>query len=434
MLIEIGIILLLIVLNGIFSMSEIAIVSSRKSRLESAAQKGDGRAGMALELTNSPNKFLSTVQVGITSIGVLNGVFGGANLADHLSIWLARIPIIQPYSHAIALSIIVILITFFSLVIGELVPKRIGMHSPESIARVMAYPMNFISKLCSPLVWLLSHSTEWILKLFRLKASVEPPVTEEEIKSLMAQGTNMGMFEEVEQDIVERVFQLSDRKVGSIMTHKLDVEWIDINDDMDLIKNEIIQSAYSSFPVCRETIDDVIGIIYTKKFLQLILQNGQVDLQTAVEKPLFVPESMKAFRVLEQFKTSGIRIAIVVDEFGTVQGIVTLKDLFEALVGDLDSVTEEESEIVEREDGTFLVDALIPFEDFIQYFELADIDPEDRGGFHTLGGLIFNIARQIPKTGERFQWNNVEFEIIDMDGNRIDKVLVTMREEEEKED
>ncbi len=411
-------------------MAEIAVVSSRKSRLENNAQKGDKGAEAALKLVNSPNTFLSTVQIGITLIGILTGVFSGANITKDLAVFFFRFDSLREYSEGIAVASIVLLTGFFTLVLGELVPKRIGMHNPEAIASIMSRPMNVVSKVCAPLVWLLSISTEGLLRLFRLRASEEAPVTEEEVKSLIAQGTSVGTFEEVEQDIVERVFALSDRRVGSIMTNKLDVEWIDVNDDAENIKQTILQSEYSNFPVCRDSLDDVIGIMNTKKFLQTLLQNEQVDWQAMVEKPLFIPESMKAFRVLEQFKASRIRIAVVVDEFGTVQGIVTMKDLFEAMVGDLEETTEEESDIVEREDGTYLVDALIPFDEFVSYFEIADVDPEERAGFHTLGGLIFNIAREIPKTGEIFDWNGMQLEIIDMDGNRIDKVLVKLKEEE----
>jgi len=416
-------------------MAEIAIVSSRKSRLENSAQKGNKGAEVALDLANAPNTFLSTVQIGITLIGILMGVFSGANLSKILAAAVAQvdIAIVRQYSQGIAVFVMVLLITFLSLVLGELVPKRIGMHNPEAIAAVLSRPMNVLSKVTAPLVWLLSVSTDGLLRLFRLKPSEEPAVTEEEVTSLIAQGTNLGVFEEVEQDIVERVFALSDRRVGSIMTNKLDVDWIDINDEFDNIKQTVLQSEYSNFPVCRDSLDDVIGIINTKKFLQTLLQNEQVDWHAMVEKALFIPESMKAFRVLEQFKANKIRIAVVVDEFGTVQGLVSMKDLFEAMVGDLEEATEGDAEIVEREDGTFLIDALIPFDEFISYFEIPDVDPEERAGFHTLGGLIFNIARQIPKTGETFYWNGVHFEIVDMDGNRIDKVLVRIGDEE-KED
>jgi len=427
---EVIIILFLILLNGIFSMAEIAIVSSRKSRLESEAQKGDRNAKVALSLANDPNKFLSTVQVGITTIGVITGAFGGARLSENLAVWVNQFEPLRPYSHGIALSVIVISITFFSLVVGELVPKRIGMNFPESIARFMAIPMNMVSKLFLPFVWILSNTTDLILKLFRVKPSDEPVVTEEEIKSLVAQGTNMGIFEEVEQEIVDRVFTLSDRRVGSIMTNKLDIEWLDINDDFENIKETVLLAPYSHFPVCRDSLDDVIGVISTKQFLQTLLQNGTVDLPAISEKPLFIPQSMKAFRILEQFQQSGIRLAMVVDEFGTVQGLVTLKDFFEAIVGEIKPANEESLSIVEREDGTYLVDGLLSFDEFLQYFEISDVDPEDKAGFHTLGGLIFTIAHEIPKTGEKFWWHNLTFEIMDMDGNRIDKVLVSVNDME----
>ncbi len=433
---EVFIIFFLIILNGLFSMAEIAIVSSRKSRLENDAQKGDKNAKVALALANDPNKFLSTVQAGITTIGSITSVFGGASLAKRLETWLYQfdsqmfgVQIFKLYSNSIALGVIVVAITFFSLILGELVPKRIGMQFPESIGRFMAIPMNLISKIFQPVVWTLSSTTDLILKIFRIKPSDEPSVTEEEIKSLVAQGTNMGIFEEVEQEIVDRVFMLSDRRVGSIMTSKLDIEWVDLNDDFENIKQTVMQAPYSHFPVCSDSLDNVIGIISTKQFLQTLIQTNTVDLQAISEKPLFIPESMKAFRVLEQFQKSKIRIAMVVDEFGTVQGLVTLKDLFEAMVGELEQSTEEETSIIEREDGTFLIDGLISFDEFLQYFEITDveIDPEERASFHTLGGLIFTIADEIPKTGEKFHWNNMDFEILDMDGNRIDKLLVTLK-------
>ncbi len=407
-------------------MAEIAIVSSRKSRLEGAAQKGDKGAETALALANDPNTFLSTVQVGITAIGIVTGVFGGANLSEPLAKAIAQtdFAFLQRHSETIAVTIIILAITFVSLVIGELVPKRLGMQNPEGIAKAMAIPMSMLAKLCAPLVWVLSNSTSILLRLFRFKSSSEPAVTEEEIKSLVAQGTNMGIFEEVEQEIVDRVFTLSDRRVGSIMTNKLDVEWLDINDSFSNIKTTVLQAPYSHFPICRDSLDDVVGIISTKQFLQTLLQNGTVNLETIAQKPLFIPESMKAFRVLEQFQQSKNRIAIVVDEFGTVQGLVTLKDLFEAMVGELEPSEEENDTIVRREDGTYLVDGLLSFEEFLQYFDMTDVDLDERAGFHTLGGLIFNIAHAIPKVGEKFQWNNMDLEIMDMDGNRIDKVLV----------
>jgi len=346
-----------------------------------------------------------------------------------LAYLLARIEPLRPYSEPVAFSLIIIAITFVSLVIGELVPKRIGMRNPEGIARAMAVPMNAVSKVFSPVVWLLSGSTDLLLKLFRVKASDEPSVTEEEIKSLVAQGTHMGIFEEVEQEIMDRVFMLSDRRVGSIMTNKLDIEWIDISDDFEITKQAVLHAPYSHFPVCGDSLDNVLGIISTKHFLQTLLQNGAVDLLSIAEKPLFIPETTKAFKVLEQFKRSKIRIAMVVDEFGTVQGLVALKDLFEAMVGELEQPTDEDYGVVKREDGTYLVDGLISFEEFLQYFEIPDVDPEERTGFHTLGGLIFSIANEIPKTGEKFRWNTMDFEIVDMDGNRIDKVLVRVNEQ-----
>ncbi|MES2386903.1 MAG: hemolysin family protein [Bacteroidota bacterium] len=429
MALEIVVVLLLIVANGVFSFAEIAIVSSRKSRLEAYAKKGDEGARLALKLSNEPTRLLATVQIGITLIGILTGAFGGTLFADNVAVWIRPLPVVGIYADTIALFLVVLVITYLSLIIGELVPKKLALTNPEKVARVMARPMNFISMVSYPAVWFLSHSTDIIVKFLKLKPSDEPNVTEDEIKSLMAQGTNLGEFAEVEQDIIERVFHMSDRKVGSLMTNRLDMEWLDANDDFEINRRKILTSSYSSFALCDDEIDKVVGIVYTKKFLISLHDQDSFSLLSIAEKPVFIPENMNSFKVLEKFKEKRTRICIVVDEFGAVQGMVTMSDITEALLGEPATSPEsgEEAEIIAREDGTWLIDALLSFEEFIAFFELSDVDTEDRTGFHTLGGFILHLSEQIPRTGEIFTWRNFSFEVIDMDGNRIDKILVSQK-------
>lgn len=422
---ELLIILLLIILNGIFSMSEIAIVSSRKTRLEQAAKSGNSGARIALKLAGEPNTFLSTVQIGITLIGIVTGVFGGASMAEMLAPTFAKIPLLAPYSQTIALTLVVLLITYLSLVVGELVPKRIGMNAPEKIAMLVARPMDILSRVTAPFVWLLSKSTEFLLTIFQVKTSEEAPVTEAEIRSLIGHGTRSGIFEEIEQDIVERVFNLSDRKAGSVMTSRRDLIWLDIEDSLATNLKTIAETDQEVFLIGRENIDQIEGVVNTKKLLDALIQQKLTRLEEVMLKPVFVPESMDAFRILELLKDAQVPAAVVVDEFGTVQGVVTLQDLFMAMVGESEGGSEEEKWIVTREDGSCLVDARLPVDEFIHYFELDDVDDEDRAGFHTVGGLILDLAGRIPKTGEIFTWHTYKLEVVDMDGNRIDKLLVS---------
>lgn len=427
MLYELIIVFALIIANGLFSMAEIAIVSVRKSKLESLIKKGDKRAKIALNLSNDHTRFLSTVQVGITLIGVFTGAYGAHALVDDVQphfVWTEVY--ISGSSHAISFFITLVGITYLSIVWGELLPKKFGLTIPEKVAPIMAPIMQVVSHIFSPFVWLLSVSTELLVKLFKLKPQDEPGATEEEIKSLITQGTNTGEFEEVEQDIIENVFHLGDRQVASLMTPRIDTEWVDIREDFDTIKQSIISSPHNWFPVCDEDLDNTLGILPTKKFL-IALQNSAspIDIISLCDKPLFVTENMNAFRVLEEFRIHNKRIAMVVDEYGSVQGLVTINDLVDALVGEISQPagTEEET-IVQREDGSYLVDALLPFEEFLQYFELDDASISEKGGFHTMAGLILHLKGQLPKVGEVFNWRNFTLEVIDMDGNRVDKILV----------
>jgi putative hemolysin len=429
---ELLIILILIVSNGLLSMAEIAIISSKRSRLEAQAKKGSRGAKTALELSSKPSRFLSTVQIGITVTGILTGIFSGKSLILWFNQLLIDAGIDVVTANWIAFPSTVIVITFFSLVIGELVPKRIGMHNPERIASSLAPLMNGISKLVSPLIWLLSGTTDGILRIFGIDSKAEEvQVTEEEVKELIAQGTNSGTIEELEQDMMERVLLLGDRSVASLMTNRIEVEWIDVNAETQDILEKIVESNHSLFPVCDDEIDKVVGVLSSKKFLVALQREKMANIRYLMDNARVIPENMKALAALEEFKANKTKIAVVVDEYGSVQGVLTQSDLFESIVAEHDTPDEEnEISIIQREENSYLIDALLPFEEFLQYFEIDDVATEDRTGFHSLGGFILHLSKQIPSTGDRFEWKNYEFEVVDMDVNRIDKLMVTIKDEE----
>jgi putative hemolysin len=417
---EILIIVVLFILNGVFSMSEIALVSSRKSKLEAQAKNGDNKAQQVLNLAASPNRFLSTVQIGITLIGILTGLFSGANMTRNILSFIDRFELLRPYSHSIAVSLVVIGITYLSLVIGELVPKRIGLSNPEAIAKMMAAPMSLLSKLTSPFIWLLSISNEWIIKILGIKPA-QNSVTEDDIKALLEEGANEGTIEVIEHEIVKNVFDLGDRKIGSLMTHRQDIVWLNLADDIVINREKILTHRQSLYPLCKQTIDQVEGIIYSKDLLHCNLDEQLSRLNELKAEALFVPQNLKAYLVLDLFKEKRTYSGLVVDEYGGVAGMVTINDIFDALVGD--NSKNVEAEIVQREDGSYLVDAQISFEQFLGYFSLTYPDREVTHGFNTLGGFAIHILNTIPKTGETFSWNDHQFEIVDMDKTRIDKIL-----------
>lgn len=429
--VEISLIMLLIVLNGVFALSEIAVVSARKSRLQQMANEGDSRAGVALELANEPDSFLSTIQIGITLIGILAGAYGGATLANQLSLYLERIPLLAPYRETVSIGLLVIGITYFSLIIGELVPKRIALNHPEWIATRVARPMKTLSRTMLPIVHLLSVSTNAVLAMLRIKPSEEPPVTEEEVKILIDQGTRSGVFEEREQDMVERVFRLTDRKVSSMMTARPDLISLDLDDPPEVNWRKISESRHSNFPVYRESEDNIVGIASIKALWAELAAGRQPDLKEALLKPSFVPEHFPALELLELLRQSGTHMAVVVDEYGIVQGIVTPHDVFKSLVGDLAAGHPlDPSRAVRREDGSWLLDGSIPFDEFKDLFHLGRVTDEEEGQFNTLGGYIMTHMGRIPAVADHFEWAGLRFEIVDMDGRRVDKVLVTSIEEE----
>lgn len=433
---ELLIILLLVLLNGVFSMSEIALVSSRKSRLEAAAKNGDASAKAALHLASSPNRFLSTVQIGITLIGLLTGMYSGDNITSNLEKFIAGIPLLNPYSHSLAVGTVLVIITYLSLVLGELVPKRVGMANPEAISRFMARPMNLLSKVTAPFIALLSFSSDLIIKILNIKPS-ENSVTEEEIKSLIQEGTSGGVFEEIEQEIVHNVFQLGDRKVTSLMTNRQEIVWLDLEDSVEENKAKIFESRHSIYPVCSDTVDNVVGLVYVKDLIATDIEAQLANLNAIVKDPVYLPESNRAYQALEKFKEQRVYFGIIVDEYGGLLGALTMHDIMDALVGDISEDIEEASEIVKREDGSYLIDAQLPFDDFLQYFNINMPDAERRElvGFNTLGGFVLHILENIPKTGEKFKWKYFEFEVLDMDRSRIDKLLLINHNiQEESED
>ena len=421
---EIIIILLLVLLNGVFSMSEIALVSARKSKLETAARNGDRQAQAALDLSSTPTRLLSTVQIGITLIGILLGIYSGDSLTAPVQTYLEQFEFVKTYSHPLAVGLVVLLTGYVSLVLGELVPKRIGMSNPEGIAKLMATPMTILSKITQPFIWLLGASSDVIIKALRLKPK-DNSVTGEEIKSLMEEGKSGGTIEEIEQEIVQNVFHLGDRRITSLMTNRQEVVYLDLDDEVTENKQRIVEHKHSTYPLCKDGLDNIIGLIYVKDMLGEDLDVALTELEKYKRDILYIAENNKAYQALEKFQEKRIHFATIVDEYGAVLGVVTLNDILDALVGDLSVTDEFDFEIFEREDGSYLIDAQLPFEDFLNHFEITAENKKDLVGFDTLGGFAMHIIEDIPETGEKFVWQNFEFEIVDMDKSRIDKILMT---------
>jgi putative hemolysin len=432
--IEILFILLLLIANGLFAMSEIALVSARKTRLQQRAESDVG-ARVALELANSPDRFLSTVQIGITLIGILAGAFGGATLSAHLAEHLNRIPSIAPYSGVVSLVLVVMTITYLSLVVGELVPKRLALNSPEQIASRIAKPMRFLSRLTAPAVHALSASSSFVLRLLRSRPAEEPPITEEEVKILIDVGTEAGVFEAAEHELLDNIFRLADQKVPQLMTPRLDVIWLDIESTPEEISRRIIDSPYSRMPVCQGTLDNILGVVKARDLLARVLAGEPLDLRAAMRPPLYVPETRTALQLLELFKQSATHIAMVVDEHGALEGLVTMNDVLEAMVGEMPShLRGGESLAVQREDGSWLLDGRMPISDFKELFSIDRLAREEEGGYHTLAGFIMTQLGRLPSVSDNFIWNNLRIEVVDMDRRRIDKVLVNHIEPVDAED
>lgn len=423
---DIFILCFLILLNGLFSMSEIALVSARKARLEHLAEKGDKKAKLALELSNHPELFLSAVQIGITLISIITGVYSGERFSKNLQPVFENIAVLQPYAETISTTLIIILVTFLSIIFGELIPKRIGLLRSEKISKAVAGPMKTFSVITHPIVWLLNRTSNIFFSIFNIKRSKEDAVTEEEIKTLITEGTEAGTIDEAEQEIIERVFHLGDRNITSLMTHRSDIIWFNLDDNEDKIKEKILQEPHSAYPICDDSIDNIKGVVSIK---DLYISPDNTLFKEIMQPALFIPENNSPYQVLEKFKESKIHSAFIVDEYGSILGLLTLNDILEAIVGDIPQQNVSDYEIVEREDGTYIVDGQIPFYDFLTRFEKTEWMNEGEHDFDTLAGFILHELERIPKTGDKLNWKGFAIEIIDMDGHRIDKLLVSISKE-----
>lgn len=419
------ILLILIIINGLVVMSEIALISAKKGRLEQHAARGDENAKTALKLQEKPEVFLSTAQIFITVIAILEGVYSAERFNGYLTPSIEKIAFLKPYATSIATVIIVILVTFLSIIFGELLPKRIAMIKAEKLARGSAKAMYFLSRVTLPIVWLLTRITNLIFKIFNIKQSNDNKVTEEEIKAMVSEGSEHGAIEEEEKEIIERVFHLGDRNITSLMTHRTDIVWFDLKEEITSIKDKIREYLHSVYPLCDGDIDNIKGVVYIKD----MYLNPEASLNDLCKKALFVPENNTAYQVLEKFKGTKIHYAFIVDEYGTMNGMITINDILKAIVGEMPEDEDDDYAIIERKDGTYLVDAQIQFYDFLTRFEKTGWINEGEQAYDTLAGFILHELKHIPETGETFEWRGFEFEIIDMDGQRIDKVLVKASDE-----
>lgn len=427
---ELLIIFILILGNGLFAMTEIAIISSRKARLQQEVEKGNRRARVALHLANNPGRFLSTVQIGITLIGILAGAFGGLTIAKAISNALSEHPLLGPYSHLIGLAVVVAGITYATLIFGELVPKRIALNYPERIAMIMSLPMRVTARAAAPAVYILSRSTDLVLRLMGIKPSSDPAVTEEEIKIMIDQGTEAGIFEEGEHEMLGRVFQLADRRVSELMTPRPAVVWLDLNAPFSENKEKLLRYNFARFPVCRGSLDQLVGVVHINDLLNELLAGRKIDFEALLQQPLLVAKNTRALRVLELFKETGTHIAILIDEYGVIQGLVTLNDILVTLTDDTPPNAAGHQRAVQRADGSWLLDGRLSTNEFRDIFPRTGYLPgEEIGNFRTLGGFVITHLGRIPTTAEFFTWRQFRFEVVDMDGNRVDKILVTETED-----
>ncbi|BAJ64343.1 hemolysin family protein [Anaerolinea thermophila] len=416
--------LFLILLNGALAMAEIAVISSRQIRLQQRVEDGDKRAETALELMRSPSHFLSTVQIGITLIGILAGAVGGAQLATPLAEWIGQISWLYPYRQELALALVVLVITYLSLVLGELLPKRAAQLNPEEIAVRVAPWMKWLGKVTNPLVVLLGASTDFLLKLLGWQKVLSPDLTEEEIKGIIEQGVESGIIEQRETDMIEGVLRLGDRLVSAFMTPRTEIEWLDVEDPWEVNREYIISSSHNYFPVARGDLDNVLGIINAKELLAVATPQP-VDLKDYLKPALFLPESTTALKALEALRTASGNLALILDEYGGLQGMITLFDLMEAIVGEIPSYGEETGQaIIRREDGSLLVDGSLSVDVFKQLLQVEELPEEERIGYQTVAGFVLAQMGTIPSVGQHFEWNRYRFEVVDRDGLRIDKILV----------
>jgi putative hemolysin len=402
-------------------MSEISLISARKNRLETAAKKGNKNAQIALDLANSPNKFLSTVQIGITLIGILTGIYSGDKITKDVEAFVGGFEFMALYAHSIAVGLVVVVLTFFSLVLGELLPKRIGLNHPEAIAKAVALPMKIVSIITAPFIWMLTHSTDFLLNVLNVKPTADGKVTEEEIKAIIKEGTEGGEVQEIEQDIVERVFHIGDRKINSLMTHRKSVVFLPLHATKVQVKEFMLEELHSIYPVYDKDYDDIVGVVNLKSIFANI-DKENFNLPDIITEAPFMIEQTTAYKALERFKKTGIHYSFVSDEYGIFQGVITLNDILEALVGNASDFYKEDFQLEEREDGTWLVDGHYSLHDFLTYFELDELINDYE--VTTVSGLIMVELSHIPKQGEKLIWQKYELEVIDMDGVKIDKIVV----------
>ena len=417
---QILIVVAVILINAVFVLSEMSVASSRKARLQQRVNEGNKGARTALRLLENPNLFLATVQIGITLVSVLVGAVGGVTLSEPLSALFMRIPALAPFAESLALGIVVVAITFVSIILGELVPKRIALHNPERIASILAGPMIVVSRILTPFVWLLGKITDFVLRTLGVTPGTEPSVTEEEIQLLIDQGTQAGVFEEAEHDMVEGVFSLGDQRVYSLMTPRTGVVYLDVSDSVEEIREKIANSEFSRFPVRQGTLDVILGIVKARDLLVRSLGNESIKLKDLLKPAFFIPETMFASRALEIFKEKGTEILLVIDEFGGLQGLLTINDIIEEIVGQIEL---EEPQATQRQDGSWLLDGMLEVDEFKEIFKLTGLPHEDE--YETLSGFVMVSLGRVPQTADHFEWQGLRFEVIDMDGRRVDKVLVT---------
>lgn len=424
MLTDVALLLGLILLNGVFAMSEIALVSSRRARLQQLVDDGHHGAARALELSADPTRFLSTVQVGITSIGILSGAVGESVIADRLRVVFEAVPVLQPHAQGLALVTMVVVLTYVSLILGELVPKRLGLTSPERIASFVAGPMTTLATIGRPIVWLLAKSTNLVLTLLGVSRVKPQAVTVEEIKGLMEQGTEEGVFEKAEQELVANVLHLDDRHVGAVLTPRTDIVFLDVGLPLEENRRTLMESPHTVMPVCRGGLDDVVGLVRSRDILAGVLRGDQLELAALCTPALFVPRTVTLMALLQQFRETHLPVALVVDEFGGVVGLVSLTDVTAAIVGELPADAGDDPSIVTRQDGSLLVDGSVEIGVLERRLDIELLVEDERSHYHTLGGLAMFVLGRIPRVGDTFVRAGVGFEVVDMDGNRVDRLLI----------
>ena len=422
---EIALLFVLILINGLFAMSEIGLVTARRARLQRLVDDGDSAAAAALKLGEDPTRFLSTIQIGITSIGILNGIVGEAALAGPLAIWLASLGVPDQYAAGLATGLVVVLITYFSIVLGELVPKRFGQAHPEAVARLVARPIGALAIATKPFVRLLSGSTNALLRMLGVKQGSNFNVTEEEIHAVLAEGTSAGVIESHEHTMVRNVFRLDDREIGSLMVPRGDVGYLDLNWPFEECLARIESSDHASFPVVRGGLHNIVGVVNARQLLSRVVKSGTVNLEENLQAPLYVPETLTGMELLDNFKSSDVHLAFVIDEYGEVQGLVTLQDLVEAITGEFQPRDPASAWAVRREDGSWLLDGHIPVPELKDRLELDTVPEEERGRYHTLSGMMMLLTGRMPKVSDKVVWEGWRLEVVNTDGRTIDKVLAT---------